>query len=120
MANFKPNLVNPNYLLPPDNFTNEFSNLNSKEKIKKASEQFEAFFLEEILKEAYKSFASENDFQANMYQDMFFQNIAKVLSEAGGVGFGKFIEKAVEQEIKDQHQTNLLNQEIGNKVNGKA
>jgi hypothetical protein len=73
MADFKPNLVNPNYLFPPDNFANEFSNLNSKEKIKKASEQFEAFFLEEILKEAYKSFASENDFQANMYQDMFFQ-----------------------------------------------
>jgi hypothetical protein len=43
MADFKPNLVNPNYLLPPDNFSNEFSNLNSKEKIKKASEQFEAF-----------------------------------------------------------------------------
>ncbi|MGC8677872.1 MAG: flagellar biosynthesis protein FlgJ [Hydrogenobaculum sp.] len=120
MTNFKPNLVNPNYLLPPENFTNEFSHLNNKEKIKKASEQFEAFFLEEILKEAYKSFASENDFQANTYQDMFFQNITKVLSEAGGVGFGKFIEKAVEQEIKDQHQTNLLNQDIGNKINGKA
>ncbi|GAB6077563.1 rod-binding protein [Hydrogenobaculum acidophilum] len=120
MSDFKPNYINPNYLLPPDNFTNEFSHLNNKEKIKKASEQFEAFFLEEILKEAYKTFNTSDDFQENTYQDMFFQNIAKVLSEAGGVGFGKFIEKAVEQEIKDQHQTNLLNQEKGNKINGEA
>jgi len=120
MTDFKPNYVNPNYILPPDNFTSEFSNLNNKQKIEKASQQFEAFFLEEVLKEAYKSFAHSDDFQENTYQDMFFQNIAKVLSEAGGVGFGKFIEKAVEQEIKDQHQTNLLNQETINKINGKA
>jgi len=120
MTDFKPNITNPNYTSPTDNFSSEFSNLNSKEKIKKASEQFEAFFLEEILKEAYKSFSDSEDFQENTYQDMFFQNIAKVLSEAGGVGFGKFIEKAVEQEIKDQHQTNLLNENGANKINGKA
>jgi flagellar protein FlgJ len=45
MTDFKPNITNPNYTSPTDNFSSEFSNLNSKEKIKKASEQFEAFFL---------------------------------------------------------------------------
>ncbi len=117
---FNPNLVNPNYLSPSDNFSQEFSNLNNKQKIKKASEQFEAFFLEEVLKDAYKSFASSSDFQANTYQDMFFQKISEVLAEAGGVGFGKFIENAVEREIEDQHQTDLLNKNNTNKTDGKA
>lgn len=102
--------INPNipsqYITPPENFTNEFSNLNDKQKIKKAAEQFEAFFLEEILKEANKSFASSDDFEENTYKDMFYQNIAQVLAQSGGIGFGKFIEKAVEQEIADKKQVN--------------
>ncbi len=106
---------NINYIPPSTNFTSEFSNLNNKEKIKKASEQFEAFFLEEIMKDATKSFASSSDFQENTYYDMFYQDIAKVLSEAGGVGFGKFIEKAVEQELQNQK-----NPDNTNKINGKA
>lgn len=105
--------INNTYIPPPDNFSSDFSNLNNKQKIKKASEQFEAFFLEEIMKDAAKSFASSSDFQENTYYDMFYQDIAKVLSEAGGVGFGKFIEKAVEQELQNQENPK-------NKINGKA
>ncbi|MFN3871180.1 MAG: rod-binding protein [Aquificaceae bacterium] len=55
--------------------------------------EFEAIFLKEILKEAYKPLLKDKPFDTRIYYDMFLDNIGKELAKGGGIGLANFILK---------------------------
>ncbi len=89
--------------LDPYTFSDQFNNLNQKEKLDKAAKDFEAYFIKEILKEAMKPFEDNESFQESTYKDMFYSNIAQVLADSGGFGLAKMIEDAVKKQIEEQN-----------------
>ncbi len=55
------------------------------------AKEFEAIFLKEILKVAFKELTKDKDFTARTYYDLFIENVSENLASAGGVGIAKFI-----------------------------
>ncbi|MFN3599529.1 MAG: rod-binding protein [Aquificaceae bacterium] len=59
--------------------------------------EFEAIFLKEILKEAYKPLLKDKSFDTKIYYDMFLENIGKELAKGGGIGLASFILKSMQR-----------------------
>jgi len=62
-----------------------------KKKPEEVAKEFEAIFIKEILKEAFKPMLEGKDFTTRMYYDSFLEGMSEKLASAGGIGIAKFI-----------------------------
>ena len=74
---------------------------DKRAKLKKVTQDFEAEFITQMLKQVRKSMSGENALfgggtQSKQYQDMADEATAQQLSKAGGLGFGKSLFKSLQ------------------------
>jgi len=62
-----------------------------KKKPEEVAKEFEAIFIKEILKEAFKPMLKNKDFTTRMYYDSFLEGVSEKLASAGGIGLARFI-----------------------------
>ena len=84
--------INPNYVKEAR---------AKRDKLKKVTQDFEAEFITQMLKQVRKSMTGENALfgsssQSKQYQDMVDEATAHNLSKAGGIGLGKSLFKSLQ------------------------
>ena len=72
-----------------------------RDKLKKVTQDFEAEFITQMLKQVRKSMTGENGLfgnssEAKQYRDMVDEATAQNLSKAGGIGLGKALFKSLQ------------------------
>ena len=78
--------------------------MKDEEKVHRLSQQFEAILLRQILSEAQKS-AGHSKFNpesnaGSIYQDMVNTQLADSITQGGGLGFGKNLEKQLTRQAE--------------------
>lgn len=63
----------------------------TKKQPEEVAKEFEAIFIKEILKEAFKPMTEGKSFTARMYYDAFLEGVSEKLASTGGIGIAKFI-----------------------------
>ncbi len=75
-----------------------------KKELKKACEDFEAVFINELFREMKKASFGEGLIQKTsehkMWENMFYENISKEMAEGGGLGLAPIIYKQLERGIR--------------------
>ncbi len=75
-----------------------------KRELKKACEDFEAIFLNEMLKEMRKTSMGGGLLQKTreykLWEDMFYENISKEMSKGGGIGLSNILYKQLERGLR--------------------
>ncbi len=75
-----------------------------KEELKKACEDFEAIFINEMFKEMRKGLTGggllEKSHEHKMWENMFYENISKEMARAGGMGLSEVLYKQLERGLK--------------------
>lgn len=73
------------------------------EEIMDACKEFESYFLHYMLKQMGKTVGSENGLfgssnASNIYQDMYYEEVAKSATNSGGIGLASFMYKQMVRE----------------------
>ncbi len=75
-----------------------------KKELKKACEDFEAIFLDEMFKEMRKTSIGEGLIQKTreykLWEDMFYENVAKEMAHGGGIGLSDILYKQLERGLR--------------------
>ena len=75
-----------------------------RKELKKACEDFEAIFINEMFKEMRKGLSKEGLWEKShehkMWENMFYENISKEMAKAGGIGLSDVLYKQLERGLK--------------------
>ncbi len=75
-----------------------------KEELKKACEDFESIFINEMFKEMRKTSFGNGIIQKTqeykLWEDMLYQKVSKEMAESGGIGLSKLLYKQLERGLR--------------------
>lgn len=73
-----------------------------QKKLKESAQEFETYFINQILQEMRKSMPKSELFDesstSEIYEDMIYEDMAKEISKAGGLGMADMLYKQMEKE----------------------
>lgn len=84
------------------NFFYDTRSLQVAKDPKEVAKSFESMLYSFLMKELGKPLSESHSFSYNFYFDMFLNQMAQVLADSGQTGLGDYIQKALEEYLKNQ------------------